>query len=59
MTEEEGKQSLIDRYVMLLRIKADEQGINKTLDIEIAVTKVKLSSYNVDIESIEKMILGE
>ena len=59
MTEEEVKQSLIDKYVMLLRIKADEQGINKTLDIEIAVTKVKLSSYNVEIESIEKMILGE
>lgn len=57
MTEEEVKQNLIDRYVMLLQIKAAETGINKVLDIQLAVTKVKLSSYNIDIESIEKLIL--
>lgn len=57
MTEEEVKQNLIDRYVMLLQIKADETATNKQLDIQLAITKVKLSSYNIDIESIEKMIL--
>lgn len=57
MTEEEVKQNLIDRYVMLLQIKAAETGTNKELDIQLTVTKVKLSSYNIDIESIEKMIL--
>lgn len=57
MTEEEVKQNLIDRYVMLLQIKAAETGTNKALEIQLAVTKVKLSSYNIDIESIEKMIL--
>ena len=51
------KQNLIDRYVMLLQIKAAETAINKQLDIQLAITKVKLSSYNIDIESIEKMIL--
>ncbi len=58
MTEEEVKQNLIDIYVMLLQIKADETGTNKTLEVQIAVTKMKLSSYNIDLESIEKLILG-
>lgn len=58
MTEEEVMQNLIDKFVMLLRIKADEQGKNNALEIEIAVTKVKLSSYNIDIESLENMILN-
>lgn len=57
MTEEEVKQNLIDRYVMLLQIKAAETGTNKVLDVQLAVAKVKLSSYNIDIESIEKLIL--
>ena len=59
MTEEEAKQNLIDRYVMLLQIKAAETGTNKVLDIQLAVTKVKLSSYNIDIEPLEKMILEQ
>lgn len=59
MTEEEVKQNLIDTYVMLLQIKAAETGINKQLDVQLAVAKVKLSSYNIDIESIEKMILAD
>ena len=59
MTEEEVKQNLIDRYVMLLQIKASETGVNKALDIQLAVTKVKLSSYNIDMESLEKMILDK
>ncbi|NBH29219.1 hypothetical protein D3Z60_26870 [Lachnospiraceae bacterium] len=45
---EEVKQNLIDRYVMLLQIKAAETGTNKVLDIQLAVTKVKLSSYNIE-----------
>lgn len=57
MTEEEVKQNLIDKYTDLLRIKAAETGINKELEFQLAITKVKLSSYNIDIESLEKMIL--
>ncbi len=57
MTEEEVKQNLIDRYVDLLEVKAVEKGENYILDRKIAITKLKLSSYNIDIESIEKMIL--
>lgn len=59
MTEEEVKQNLIDKYVMLLQIKAAETGTNKALEIQLTVTKVKLSSYNIDIESIEKLILEQ
>lgn len=53
MTEEEVRQNLIDKYTDLLRIKASE----KELDVQLAVTKAKLSSYNIDLESIEKAIL--
>lgn len=57
MTEEEVKQNLIDKYVDFLEIKAVEKEENKILDRKIAITKLKMSSYNIDIESIEKMIL--
>lgn len=57
MTEEEVKQNLIDKYTDLLRIKAAETGTNKELDFQLAVVKVKLSSYNIDTESLEKMML--
>ena len=43
----------------LIGIKADEQGTNKSLEIELEVTKVKLSSYNINTKSLEKMILGK
>lgn len=56
MTEEEVKQNLIDKYTDLLRIKAAEAGTNKELDFQLAVTKVKLSSYDIDLELLEKMI---
>ena len=59
MTEEEVKQNLIDRYVMLLQIKAAEKADNEMLEIQLAVTKFKLSSYNIDIETLEKLILKE
>ena len=57
MTEEEVKQNLIDIYVMLLRIKADETSTNNALEAQLIITKIKLSSYNIDIESIENAIL--
>ena len=57
MTEEEVKQNLIDRYVMLLQIKADETGVNNALETQLIITKVKLSSYNIDIELLERAIL--
>ncbi|MBQ8945590.1 MAG: hypothetical protein IJ058_02145 [Lachnospiraceae bacterium] len=57
MTEQEVKQNLIDLYINLLRIKAAEQGINKELDIQLEVAKIKLTSYSIDTAAIEKMIL--
>lgn len=57
MTEEEVKQNLIDRYVMLLQIKAAEKAENEMLEIQLAVTKIKLSSYNIDMDPLEKLIL--
>ena len=57
MSEEEVKQNLINIYAMLLQIKADEKGENRTLDFQIELTKIKLSSYNIDLEKIEKLIL--
>lgn len=56
MTEQEVKQNLIDRYIDLLRIKAVQKEVNEELEFQLAVAKVKLSSYNIDIESLEKMI---
>lgn len=58
MTEQEVKQSLIDNYINLLRIKASETATNKELDIQLEVAKIKLSSYSIDTAGIEKMILG-
>lgn len=57
MSEEEVKQNLIDRYVMLLKIKAAEKDINSELEEQLIITKIKLSSYNLDIETLEKAIL--
>ncbi len=57
MSEEEMKQNLIDRYVLLLEIKAAESGTNDVLEAQLVITKIKLSSYDIDIESIEKVIL--
>ncbi len=58
MTEQEVKQSLIDNYINLLRIKAAETATNKELDIQLEIAKIKLSSYSIDTAGIEKMILG-
>lgn len=59
MSEEEVKQQLIDRYVMLLQIKAAETGTNKELEIQLAIAKTKLSSYSIDLSEVEKMILDK
>ncbi|MCI9542296.1 MAG: hypothetical protein HFG39_14905 [Lachnospiraceae bacterium] len=58
MTEQEVKQSLIDNYINLLRIKAAETATNKELEIQLKVAKIKLASYSIDTAGIEKMILG-
>ena len=53
MTLEEQKQFLIDAYINLMRIKAHEQGTNKELDYQIKTTKVKLSTFGIDISELE------
>jgi hypothetical protein len=58
MTEQESKHVLIDTYINLLRIKAAETGVNKELEIQLEVTKIKLTSYSIDTVNIEKMVLS-
>ncbi len=52
MTEEEVKQNLIDRYSDLLRIKHSPH----ELDVQLAIIRTKLSSYDIDLKSIEDSI---
>ena len=58
MPEQEVKQYLIDNYINLLRIKAAETGVNKELEIQLEVAKIKLTSCSIDTAEIEKMLLG-
>ncbi len=53
MTMEEQKQVLIDAYMNLMRIKAHETGENKELEYQIRATRVKLTSFGVDISELE------
>ena len=53
MTLEEQKHILIDNYINLMRIKAHEQGSNKELEYQIKITKVKLSTFGIDISELE------
>ena len=53
MTLEEQKQILIDNYINLMRIKAHEQGSNEELEYQIKITKVKLSTFGIDISELE------
>ena len=53
MTLEEQKQVAIDYYVNLMRIKAAQTSENKELDYQIKVTKVKLSTFSIDISELE------
>ena len=57
MSDEEIKQILIDRYEMLLEIKAANKEENKVLERKILLTKIKLSSYDLDLEALEKTFL--
>lgn len=54
MTLEEQKQIMIDYYINLMRIKAEEQAENKELDYQIRVAKIKLSSFGIDCAQLEK-----
>lgn len=53
MTIEEQKQLAIDIYANLMRIKACETGVNKELEYQIKVAKVKLLSFGFDISELE------
>jgi hypothetical protein len=53
MTLEEQKQVLIDTYINLMRIKAYEEGENKELEYQIRTTKVKLSTFGIDVSELE------
>jgi len=55
MTLEEMKQTLIDKYTDLLRIKAAENGENKELNLQLKVTKTKMATFSIDTSEIEKM----
>ena len=59
MTEEELKQVLIDHYINLLRIKAAEKGTNKELELQLRTMKIKLSSFHIEVEEIENMMMEE
>lgn len=53
MTLEEQKQIVIDNYVNLMRIKADETAENKELERQIKIAKIKLSTFAIDLTEIE------
>lgn len=53
MNSEEMKQTLIDTYINLMRIKACEEGQNKELDYQIKTTRIKLSSFGLDYKDLE------
>lgn len=53
ITLEEQKQLAIDRYVDLMRIKANETAGNKELEYQIRVARVKLSSFGIDYSELE------
>ena len=53
MTLEEQKQILIDAYINLMRIKKVQKEINEELEYQIKTTKVKLSTFGIDISELE------
>ena len=53
MILEEQKEVAIDRYVDLIRIKANETGENKELEYQIKVAKLNLSSFGIDYSELE------
>ena len=53
LTLEEQKQILIDTYINLMRIKRVQKEINEELEYQIKTTKVKLSTFGIDISELE------
>ncbi len=53
MTLEEQKQILIDAYINLMRIKKVQKEVNEELEYQIKITKVKLSTFGIDISELE------
>lgn len=53
LTLEEQKQILIDAYINLMRIKRVQKEINEELEYQIKTTKVKLSTFGIDISELE------
>lgn len=53
LTLEEQKQILIDAYINLMRIKKVQKETNEELEYQIKTTKVKLSTFGIDISELE------
>lgn len=53
LTLEEQKQILIDAYINLMRIKKFQKETNEELEYQIKTTKVKLSTFGIDISELE------
>lgn len=53
MTLEEQKQILIDNYINLMRIKKCQREVNEELEYQIKTTKVKLSTFGIDVSELE------
>ena len=55
MTLEEQKQIAIDYYINLMRIKAEQTTENKELERQLEIAKIKLSTFHVDLSTLEQM----
>lgn len=53
LTLEEQKQILIDAYINLMRIKKVQKEVNEELEYQIRTTRVKLSTFGIDISELE------
>ena len=53
LTLEEQKQILIDAYINLMRIKRVQKEVNEELEDQIKTTRVKLSTFGIDISELE------
>ena len=53
LTLEEQKQILIDAYINLMRIKKVQKEVNEELVYQLKTTRVKLSTFGIDISDLE------
>ena len=53
LTLEEQKQILIDAYINLMIIKKVQKEVNEELEYQIKTTRVKLSTFGIDISELE------